>query len=130
MTLADDIGKRMSGCVWMARINYWLAYGLLAIAVVSSSASSILVAAGSDQWTAEQKAALAAVPGIIAVVVATFKFAVRAEWWWGKFPGLDSLYRSLKFEGKNEHEVSKELSQFIAAINKKWPGFGDAPSGK
>jgi hypothetical protein len=130
MTLADDIERRMTGCVRKARINYWLAYGLLAIAVISSSLSSILVAARSEQWTDEQKAALAAVPGVIAVVMATFRFAVRAEWWWEKFHGLDSLYRRLKFEGENEHDVSKALSEFIAAINKKWPGLGDAPSGK
>lgn len=130
MTLEVDIEKRMAGCVWMARVNYWLAYGLLAIAVAASSASSILVAAASARWTNEQKAVLAAVPGVIAIVMATFRFAARAEWWWEKFHGLDSLYRSLKFEGQKDAEVSKALSQFVAAINKKWPGFGDAPSGK
>jgi hypothetical protein len=114
----------------MARVNYWLAYALLAIAVVSGSASSILVAAGTEGWSDEQKAALAAVPGIIAVVLATFKFSVRAEWWWDKFHGLDALYRALTFEVQTEHDVSIRLSEFITAVNKKWPGFGDSPSGR
>lgn len=128
MALASDIAGRKKGCVWMARLNYWLAYGLLAIAIIASSASSILVAA--DKGPNELKAVLAAIPGIIAVVTGTFRFAARAEWWWDKFHGLDSLHRKLQYEGQSEKNVSQELTKLVATLNAKWPGFGNVLSEK
>lgn len=128
MALADDIAVRMNGCICKAGANYWLAYGLLAIAVIASSASSIFVAA--DMGPKELSAALAATPGIIAVVTGTFRFAARAEWWWEKFHGLDSLYRELHYEGRSERNDSQALTKLIATLNARWAGFGDAPSEK
>jgi hypothetical protein len=38
MTLVDDIEARVRGCTWRARINYFFAYALLAVAVAAREA--------------------------------------------------------------------------------------------
>ena len=127
MTLVDDLEARVRGCALRARINYFFAYALLAVAVAASAASAIAVAASA--WTKEINAILAALPGIIVLATSTFKFADRADWWWTKHHGLEALCRGLKFEGRNDAEVSREMTSLVKELEAKWPGFGKPPSG-
>jgi hypothetical protein len=127
MTLADDLSARVAGCVWRARVNYFVAYALLAVAVGASATSAIAVA--SDAWTKEVNAILASLPGIIVLATSTFRFEARADWWWSKHHAIDALHRGLTFEGKSDSEVSRELTAFLREHETKWPSFGKPPSG-
>lgn len=127
MEFADDLAERVSGCVWRARVNYFFAYAMLAVAVAASAASSLAVAA-DIAWPKEAKAILAALPGILALAAGTFKLEKRADWWWTKHHELDALQRGLKVEGRSEADVSRDLSRLIRELELKWPGFGGTPS--
>ena len=125
--LVDDLATRVRGCAWRARLNYFFANVLLALVVAASATSAIAVAA--DAWTKEINAVLAALPGIIVLATSTFKFEARAEWWWTKHHALEAFHRGLKFEGRDEASVSRELTTLIKELEGTWPGFGKPPSG-
>jgi hypothetical protein len=126
MTLEKDLVERMSGSRSRARTNYFAAYFSLVIAVVASALGTISVAAGG-LWPAVN-AVLAALPGIITLILVTFRFEARSDWWWQKYHGLDALYRGLRDEKRPNEIISKELSAFLQAHNAKWPSFGEPPS--
>jgi hypothetical protein len=125
--LAQDIERRVAGCVFRARANYFFAYLLLTVAVVASAGSAISVAAGG--FTPEFNAIFAALSGIIVLALSTFRFEGRAEWWFTMHHGLDALYRGLKYEGRKAPDISRELTTLIVELERKWPGFGKPPSG-
>ena len=125
MVLADEIHELARGCAQKAKANYFAAYALITIAVASSTAATIAVAAGA--LTKELNAVLAALPGIIVLATTTFKFEARSDWWWAKHQTLEALYRGLKYEERVEKEVSQEMTAFLKKHEEKWPSFGKAP---
>jgi hypothetical protein len=127
--LAQDMKRRLGGCVCRARINYFFAYLLLTVAVTASAASAIAIADAAIDWSREAKAVLAALSGIIVLALSTFRFEARAEWWFTMHHGLDALYRGLTYEGMEVAVASRALTTLIAELEKKWPGFGKPPSG-
>jgi hypothetical protein len=128
MTLAEELKKKGTYSMRIARANYYSAYFFLGVAVIASAVASIAVAARAN-WDDAFKAALAAVPGIVVFVMATFRFDARAEWWWRRYHGIDKLRRELEYENRQEDEVNKELTAFIENQDAAWPGFG-SPSGR
>jgi hypothetical protein len=100
---------------------------LLLVGVVASAAATIAVGTGS--LTKEINATLAAIPGIIAAVLNTFKFEARARWWWKKHSRFQQAVYPLQHEGADEKVISQELSKFLIQHEEEWPSFGKPPSG-
>src|SRR5436190_24063384 len=92
MTLHDEITAKCTDSIRIARSNYYSAYLFLGVAVIASAVASIAVAA-KVEWNDVTKAALAALPGIVVLVMTTFRFDARAEWWWARRHGMDALRR-------------------------------------
>jgi hypothetical protein len=122
---AEDLKHRYEGCRWRARVNYFAAYLFVIVAVSSSAAATLSVAIG--MWPKAVNAVLAALPGVMVLVNRQFKFEERAKWWFEKFYGIEALYRGLVREGRNEAEISKELTQMSKTLGERWPGFGATP---
>lgn len=72
---------------------------------------------------------LAAIPGIVALALSTFKPDARAQWWSAKYGKLDDLVRAMEYEKMSESDASKELTQFLEKHEAKYPGLGSPPSG-
>jgi hypothetical protein len=127
MKLWEDLEEHRKGCVRRARANYIAAYLLLFIAVVASAAASIATAAACHKPTTT--AILAALPGIIVLLMSTFKFDSRADWWWSRHHSLSALQRGLTYENRAEADVSREWSETVKKYEASWPGFGRPPAG-
>ncbi|MCL5999081.1 MAG: hypothetical protein M1546_23920 [Chloroflexi bacterium] len=127
MSLLEDLEKRIKGCARRSRLNYFMAYTLLVIGVLGSISATILVALGIG--AKEIVAVLAALPTISVLVMNTFRFEARADWWEQKRAGMDALWRSLQYEKKPEDEVSKALTAFLDRHEKAWPTFRKLETG-
>lgn len=121
------MGKGVVGCGLRHRANYFFGYVLLLVGVGASAWATIAVASGNQNSV--ENSVLAALPGISVMVLSTFKFLDRADWWNDKRRKLESLYRGLRDEYRPVDQVSKELTEFLDEHNAKWPSFGRAPEG-
>jgi hypothetical protein len=126
MSLHDELAAKCTDSIRIARANYYCAYFLLGVAVVASAAASIAVAADLD-WKNATKATLAALPGIVVLVMTTFRFDARAQWWWARHHAMDALRRELEYEARSPADVNKDLTAFIKEHDGRWPGFGNPP---
>ena len=125
--LVDDLSKKLRSCRSAANRNDAIAFTLLLTGVVASAATTIAVGTGS--LTAQINATLAAIPGIAATFLNTFKFEARARWWWKKHSKLQQMVSALQYEGASAKEVSQELNKFLIEHENDWPSFGKPPSG-
>ena len=100
-------------------------YVFLILAVSSSGVATLSVAIGI--WPKAVNAVLAALPGVMYLVNRQFRFEERSKWWFEKFYVIESLYRGLVREGRDEADLSKELTLQSSALGARWPGFGAAP---
>ena len=122
---ADDLRQRFKACLWHGRINYYAAYVVLVLAVLSSGLATLSIFAG--YWPKEVNAALAALPGVMYLVSRHFRFEERAKWWFEKFYGIEGLYRGLVREKRDEADVSKDRTLKSKELAARCPGFGEAP---
>ena len=125
-SFADDLKHRYEACQLKGHLNYYAAYAFLILAVLSSTAATLSIA--TDQWPKSVNALLAALPGIMYLTNRQFRFEERSKWWYEKFYVIEALYRAIVREGREEAEVSKELTIKSKELSARWPGFGDAPS--
>jgi hypothetical protein len=122
---ADDLKQRYKACRWRGRLNYCAAYVVLVFAVLGSALATFSVAA--NFWPKELNAILAALPGVMYLANRQFRFEERSRWWFEKFYVIEGLYRGIVREGRDEAEVSKELTIKSEKLAARWPGFGAAP---
>jgi hypothetical protein len=125
--LEQDLAGRVAGCGLRHRLNYFFAYAFLVVGVVASAWATVAVAAGTQNPSLN--AVLAALPGVSVMVLSTFKFSDRADWWSKKGQRLDGLRRGLRDERRQVDEVSRELTAFLQEHSERWPSFGQAPGG-
>ena len=121
MAFADELSSRIAGSESKARGNYHVAYFFIIIGVVASSAATISVAA--SVLSPVINATFATLPGIVVMVLNTFKFEARSKWWWQKNFYLLELQAELKMDGSNESEIKKKMAKFLLEHSKDWPGF-------
>ena len=124
-SFADDLKHRYEACRSRGRANYCAGYLFLVLAVSSSAIAALSVAA--ELWPKAVNAVLAAVPGTMYLVNRQFRFEERSKWWFEKFYVIEGLYRGIVREGRDEAEISKELTLESKALTARWPGFGQAP---
>ena len=125
-SFADDLRRRYESCRLRGRANYCAAYLFLVLAVFSSAIATLSVAA--EIWPKAVNAVLAALPGAMYLVNRQFRFEERSKWWFEKFYVIESLYRGIAREKRDEAEISRELTLQSKALAARWPGFGEAPS--
>jgi hypothetical protein len=125
-SFADDLRQRYEACRVRGRANYCAAYLFLVFAVASSALATLSVAA--EILPKVVNAVLAALPGAMYLVNRQFRFEERSKWWFEKFYVIESLYRGIVRERRDEAEISKELTLQSKALAARWPGFGEAPS--
>lgn len=121
--LAEDLKYRYNSCRIKGHINYYSAYALLFIAVLSSALATLSISI--ELFPKPINAILASFSGILYLINKQFKFEERAKWWYSKFYTIESLYRSLVFEDMPAAEVSKSLTQTSKELLEKWPGFSE-----
>lgn len=126
-SLVQDYKARMRGCKTNQTVNNRVAWCLYVTTFVTSAAVTIATAVGFKQQALV--ATLAVVPGIVTLALAMFKPDARAQWWWAKYGKLDDLVQAMERENKTEADASKELREFLAAHEPKYPGLGAPPSG-
>lgn len=125
-SFADDLRQRYEACRWRGQVNYGAAYVFLFLAVSSSAVATLSIAA--ELWEKPVNAVLAALPGVMYLTNRQFRFEERAKWWFDKFYVIEGLYRGIVREGRDEAQVSKELTLKSKELAARWPGLGDAPS--
>lgn len=120
--LKSYLRKEICQHQWAARIKN-IVVQLLYLSVIVFYAITALK--GYFQLTAEQSVAAAAMPGIILLLVNTFRYEEKAKWNKLKQRKLDALYRKLIYEEASEKEISAEmttalenLDQLRVALNK------------
>lgn len=122
MSLIQDYKSRKDGCRKKAEFNGRVATSLYISAFIASAAATIFAAIGS--LPKEVVMVVAAVPGIVALALSTFKPDARSQWWWAKYAMLDDLLQAMEYENKRDSEASKELREFLKIHEAKYPGFG------
>ena len=125
LSFPEDLKQRYEACRWRGRVNYCAAYSFLILAVLSSAVATVSVAIG--MWPKTINAVLAALPGLMYLTNRQFRFEERSKWWFEKFYVIESLYRGLVREGRDESEISKELTRQSMTLALRWPGFGEVP---
>jgi hypothetical protein len=125
LSFPEDLKQRYEACRWRGRMNYLAAYCFLILAVLSSAVATLSVAV--EMWPKTVNALLAALPGVMYLTNRQFRFEERSKWWFEKFYVIEALYRGLVREGRDEADVSKELTRQSTTLNSRWPGFGEAP---
>ena len=105
-----------------ARRNYYVAYGLTVIIVVSSIIATIF--AGVDKEP-EITAFIAAIPAALVFINTTFKFERKSVWHWKKNKKIESLIRALKYENADAGKISKEYSKLDQEMDEEWISFGN-----
>jgi len=122
--LKTELRRGASTYKFWARCNYILAYVFTTIAVAASVSATILVAGGvkpgSEMWIA----ILAAIPALVLVATSAFRFESKSAWHWRKTRAYQSLYRQLKYEGKEAADVSAHLSKIDLELDEDWIPFG------
>jgi hypothetical protein len=125
----QDLDTRIKGSAAGGNINKMFANVFVAIGVCASAITTISVAAGT--LTPFMNAVLAALPGIVVMVLKTFKFEQRSRWWWEKYHGVLDIKAGLLPDGSNEREINRQLAKFLTEHHKKWTdldlGFGNPP---
>jgi hypothetical protein len=79
-----------------ARANHWTAMTLMIIAILASGLAGL--GGLSSKLGVQTVAAIALLPGALALLSTTIKFDGRAIWHYRKKRELDALWRRLKFE--------------------------------
>jgi hypothetical protein len=69
----------------------------------------------------------AAIPGIVALTLTTFKPEARSLWWWAKYRKLDELVSAIEGKEKSTEEAKKELKKLLDLHNERYPGLGTPP---
>ena len=124
--LAEELQKRIAEGRARALRDYYAAYTVLSIALGASIVTTVSVAA---EWLPKRvTATLAALPAVAVGLTAVFKFEARSDWWWAQNYKLDALRRALLYEGRDESDVSREMSDFLDKHNEIWPRFGKLPA--
>ena len=121
MNTQEDLTARIKASEFRGKGNDFAAFIFVALGVSASAATTISVAAGA--LTPEINATLAALPGIVVMVLKTFKFDQRGKWWWEKYHGLLKIEARLQSDDSNSLEIKQQRAEFLEKHYKKWPGF-------
>jgi hypothetical protein len=99
----------------VAKRKFIAAQVLVVVAVTASVLGAVNPATGwlaHDAWTS----VLAAVPGIVLLIMHVFNYNPRSEWHRRTQRSLEALYRGLVFERRSTHEISALLTAISEGV--------------
>jgi hypothetical protein len=115
-----DLAGRIAASKTRGKRSQFEAYVFITIGVAASAAATISVAAEANTPTIN--ATLTAIPGIVVMVLKTFKFEQQSKWWWEKYHGLLKIQAEQKPDGSNTIEIERQVAAFLSKHYEKWPG--------
>lgn len=104
--------------------NYFFAYFVSGIIVISSIAAGISVGFEEKALPSWWKSALASLPAVMLTASTVFRFEQKSAWFWKKTKALDALVRQVKYEGLSSVEASRKLSEIEEIMERSWVSFG------
>jgi hypothetical protein len=124
MNLNDELCKTVSKYRILGRLNYYIAFLLYVIAVVSSIAATLMALSGT--FSGSSQAIVTAIPGAALLIASTFRFSERASWHFNKKNQLNALYRlsMAQAPGTSAPELAEKWNKIDRAMESNWPGFG------
>jgi hypothetical protein len=111
--LDKEIRQHQSAARLKSGIAQFLFWGAIA-------ASAIGTVNPATKWFPSEAAIsiLAAIPGVVLLIMNTFKYDARSKWHKLKQRKLDGLYRGLAFENKGTEETSAALTKALEELDK------------
>ena len=124
MQIEDELFNTVNKYRKLAKLNYFIAFGLYLIAVIASILSTLMALMGT--LSGPELAAITAIPGAVLLVMGTFRFVERARWHFDKKNQLNALYRLArsKAPGTSPAEIAEKWNQIDLHMEKSWPSFG------
>ena len=122
--LRSELEKAIAHYNSRARAAYWCAH-ILMIITLGSSALATLCGVFLDV-SGKTTGAIAAIPGIAALIAVTMKPAGRANWHYRKKDALNELRRRLLYElpqfptANNVAAISKSWTELTKKMNEEW----------
>jgi hypothetical protein len=122
---AADLKQRYEACRFRGRANYFAHFLFLFLAVSCSGVATVSVAV--ELWPKAINAVLAGLPAVMYLINRQFHFEAKSKWWFEKYYIIESLFRGVVYERRDEVEISKELTSLSKSLTERWPGFGEPP---
>jgi uncharacterized membrane protein YkvI len=120
--LETELVAAIAASRYYARRNYILGYLVAGTTVLSSIAAGLAVSL--PMVPRELTAVLASLPAAMVAATTVFRFDQKSGWFWRKSKRLDSLLRSIRYEGANMVAASKVFSQIEEDMEQEWVSFG------
>ncbi len=112
-----------------ARRNYYAAYIVASLSVLSSIAASLCV--HIEGLSKDIISLIAALPSCFLLLNYVFKFEVKSAWHWRKNKKLMTIFLAMEYEDLTDKDASKKISDIEESMDNNWITFGDmAQSGK
>ncbi len=120
--LEKELIAAITSTRYYARRNYILGYLVAGVTVLSSIAAGLTVSLAIEPK--ELTAVLASLPAAMVAAATVFRFDQKSDWFWRKSKRMDSLLRSIRYEGIDLIAASKAFSQIEEDMEKDWVSFG------
>ena len=115
--LKNSLAKEISEHKWAARVKSWIAQLLFWGAIAASAISTVNAA---TKWFSSEAATsiLSAIPGVVLLIMNTFKYDAKSKWHKLKQRRLEGLYRGLAYENKGTVETSAALTRVLDELER------------
>lgn len=124
MNLSEELSKTVSKYRMLGRVNYYIAFLLYVVAVLSSISATLMALSGKSSGPTQ--AIITAIPGAALLIASTFRFSERASWHFNKKNQLNALYRLsvAQAPGTSDPELAEKWNKIDSSMEPSWPGFG------
>lgn len=124
MQIQEELLNTISKYRRLGRLNYYVAFLLYAVSVLSSILATIMALSG--KFSGPCQAAVTAIPGGALLIASTFRFSERSSWHYNKKNQLNALYRLAMTQavGTSAPEVAEKWNKIDSLMESSWPGFG------
>jgi hypothetical protein len=121
--LSGDVSHYLN----LARANYFTVWTLYFLSIGASVTATVFAATESPGKV--PMSILTVIPGVVLLLLNTFKFSARSQWHYEKKRRLDSLFRLsvAEADGTTAPEVAAKWNQIDKEMDETYPGWGDPP---
>jgi hypothetical protein len=124
MQIQNDLLDTIHKYRKFGRLNYYAAFLLYAVSVLSSILATAMALSGDFSGLCQ--AAVTAIPGGALLIANTFRFSERSNWHYNKKNQLNALYRLAVTQapGTSPPEIAEKWNKIDNLMESSWPGFG------
>ena len=122
--LIERLQKATRGSIIYAKFNHYAAFFLTLLGALSSATATIIVALGKGVDLQIVTAVSAAIPAATMLLLSSLKLQDRSRWHWTKTKRIESLERSLSYEGRTVEDISKAWSEMEEGLDETRVGLG------